>query len=194
MPADLSRPRLGERSLNLLDDMANWGRKKYVLGEVDTFKVDRSHEIYGHMNVNYVKLDQLPRFDDGWQPILTALRTGRFFVTTGEILIHSATIGGKESGQTLGPSSGDPPEVVIDLAWTFPLRSIEVVSGDGSKVVRERLDLAESPPFGRQTFTLKPNLTGRTWARLEAWDIATDGAFTQPVWIEPPRQARKEDR
>ncbi|MGE0760720.1 MAG: hypothetical protein AB7F89_23060, partial [Pirellulaceae bacterium] len=34
MPGDLSRERLGERVLNLLDDMANWGHKKYVLGEV----------------------------------------------------------------------------------------------------------------------------------------------------------------
>ena len=44
MPADLSRPRLGERVLDLLDDMANWGRK-YVLGEVDVFKIDHTHEL-----------------------------------------------------------------------------------------------------------------------------------------------------
>jgi hypothetical protein len=184
MPADLSRPKLGERVLDLLDDMANWGRKKFVIGEVDVFKVDHTHEIYGHMNVNYVKLDKLPRFDDGWRPILDALRAGQFFVTTGEVLFHSATIGGKEGGQTLTLPSDGRPEVVVDLAWTFPLRSLEVVSGDGSKVYRERLDLSDTPPFGRKTATLKPDLTGRTWARLEAWDVATDGAFTQPVWIE----------
>ena len=28
-----------------------------------------------------------------------------------------------------------------------------------------------------------PDLTGRTWVRLEAWDIAGNGAFTQPVWL-----------
>ena len=31
--------------------------------------------------------------------------------------------------------------------------------------------------------THKLDLTGRKWVRLEAWDIATDGAFTQPVWL-----------
>ena len=30
-----------------------------------------------------------------------------------------------------------------------------------------------------------PDLTGRTWVRLEAWDIAGNGAFTQPVWLGP---------
>ena len=184
MPADLSRPRLGERVLDLLDDMANWGRKKLVLGEVDVFKVDHTHEIYGHMNVNYVKLDRLPRFDNGWRPILDALRAGRFFVTTGEVLLHSATIGGREGGRTLALDPDGRAEVVVDLSWTFPLRSLEVVSGDGSKVYRERVDLSGTPPFGRKTLTLKPDLAGRTWARLEAWDVATDGAFTQPVWIE----------
>ena len=41
---------------------------------------------------------------------------------------------------TLAIAAGDRPEVVVDLAWTFPLRAIEVVSGDGAKVYRERLD------------------------------------------------------
>ncbi|MBI3879144.1 MAG: hypothetical protein HY301_03655, partial [Verrucomicrobia bacterium] len=34
MPGDLSRERLGERVLGLLDDMANWGELKYTPGEV----------------------------------------------------------------------------------------------------------------------------------------------------------------
>jgi hypothetical protein len=184
MPADLSRPKLGERALGLLDDMSNWGRKKQVLGEVDVFKVDHTQEIYGHMNVNYVKLDKLPRFVEGWQAILGSLRGGRFFVTTGEVLLHSATIGGKECGQTLKLSPDGLAEVVVDLSWTFPLGSLEVVSGDGSKVYRERVDLSDTPPFGRKILTLKPRFAGRTWARLEAWDIAADGAFTQPVCID----------
>ena len=187
MPADLSRPRLGDRGLDLLDDMSNWGRRKFLLGEVDVFKLDHTHEVYGHMNVNYVRLDRLPRFDEGWQPILDALRAGRFFVTTGEVLLHEATIGGREGGQTLTLAPGDRPEVRFDLSWTFPLRFAEVVSGDGSKVYRERFDLSDTPAFGRKTLTLKPDLAGRTWARLEVWDIATNGAFTQPVWIEVRR-------
>ena len=74
MPADLSHDRLGRRALDLLDDMANWGQKKQLLGEVDVFKIDHTHELYGHMNINYVRLDpdRIPRFDEGWQPVLDA--------------------------------------------------------------------------------------------------------------------------
>jgi len=72
MPGDLSRPKLGERGLDLLDDMSNWGQRKQLLGEVDVFKIDRSHELYGHMNVNYVRLPRLPRYDEGWQPVMDA--------------------------------------------------------------------------------------------------------------------------
>ena len=63
--------------LDLLDDMANWGQRKYVPGEVDVFTIDHTHELYGHMNVNYVQLDRVPRFDEGWQPVLDVLRSGR---------------------------------------------------------------------------------------------------------------------
>ena len=65
MPADLSHDRLGRRVLDLLDDMANWGNRKYVLGEVDVFKLDHTHELYGHMNINYVRLDRTPSYERG---------------------------------------------------------------------------------------------------------------------------------
>ena len=105
MPADLSRERLGERCLNLLDDMANWGQKKFLLGEVDVFKIDHTHELYGHMNVNYVKLDRQPKFDDDWTPVLDAIRNGKFFVSTGEVLIPHFSIGGKTSGEDVASGS-----------------------------------------------------------------------------------------
>ena len=97
MPADLSLEKLGTRGLNLLDDMANWGDKKYLPGEVDVFKIDHTHELYGHMNINYIRLepDRVPRFDNGWQSVLDSLRSGRFFVTTGEILIPEFTVNGQ---------------------------------------------------------------------------------------------------
>ena len=181
MPADLSRPRLGDRCLDLLDAMSNWGVKKQLLGEVDVFKLDPTHELYAHMNVNYVKLDRLPKFDDGWASINEALRGGKFFTTTGEVLLHEA----KGDGQDFGSTTAQPPsEVTVDLQWTFPLRFAEVVSGDGSTVYRDRVDLGQTPPFGRQTLTLHPNLKARKWARFEVWDIAANGAFTQPIWIK----------
>jgi hypothetical protein len=184
MPADLSRPKLGERVLDLMDDMANWGPHKYVPGEVDVFKIDHTHELYGHMNVNYLRLDRVPRSEDGWQPILDALRGGKFFVTTGEVLLPEFTVGGKQSGETLKLDGDEPPLVRLTVEWTFPLRFAEVVSGDGKQVYRERITLSDTGPFGKRTLELRPKLRGSKWVRVEVWDIAADGAFTQPVWLE----------
>lgn len=182
MPADLSERRLGTAVLALLDDMANWGQHKYMPGEVDVFKIDHTHELYGHMNVNYLRLDHLPRFDDGWHNVLDTLRTGQFFVTTGEILIPSCRIGGKLSGETL-TLVDETVELRADVKWTFPLAIAEVVSGDGQRVYRESIDVNDTGPFGNKTFVMHPRLKGRNWVRFEVWDIAANGAFTQPVWI-----------
>ena len=48
----------------------------------------------------------------------------------------------------------------------------------------ERIDLSKTGPFAKKRLTTKLDLRGRTWVRLEAWDVAANGAFTQPVWIE----------
>src|SRR5205085_8183131 len=125
---------LGKRVLDLMDDMANWGQRKYVLGEVDVFRVEPEHELYGHMNINYLQLDKLPRFEDGWQSVLDALRGGRFFVSTGEVLLPEFTVGGKPSGQTLHRASDAPVEVRARVEWTFPPAFAEVLWGDGSHV------------------------------------------------------------
>jgi hypothetical protein len=185
MPADLSHDRPGRRALDLLDEMANWGQKKYLPGEVDVFKIDHTHELYGHMNINYLRLegDRLPRFDQGWQPVLDSLRDGRFFVSTGEVLIPEFTVKGRPSGSTVALELGEKPEVRIDLTWTFPMRFAEIVSGDGSHVFRERIDLSDTGSFDRRTLRITPELADRKWVRVEAWDVATNGAFTQPVWL-----------
>jgi len=87
MPAGYSLDSLGWRVLDLEDDMANWGQRKYVLGKVDIFRIYEDYELFGAMNANYLKLDAIPEFKDGWQPVVDALRSGQFFVTTGEVLI-----------------------------------------------------------------------------------------------------------
>jgi hypothetical protein len=188
MPADLSQPRLGTRVLDLLDDMANWGDKKYVPGEVDVFKIDHAHELYGHMNINYLQLERIPKFADDWSPVLDSLRHGKFFVTTGEVLLTEFQVGGKSSGETLSLAPGTRPALTMTLEWTFPMRFAEVMSGDGQKVYREPIDLTSEPPFGKKTLTLRPELKERKWVRVEAWDVAANGAFSQPVWLEPARE------
>lgn len=184
IPADLSQPRLGKRVLDLMDDMANWGHKKYAIGEADLFKLEPDYEIYGHMNINYLQLDKLPKFEEGWQPVLDAMEKGKFFVSTGEVLLPAFAVNGKSSGETIKLDSRGKVAVDLEVDWTFPLNFAEVISGDGTQVFRERINLDQTEAFGKQKFTFSPNLKGRKWVRVEVWDVAANGAFTQFVWIE----------
>ena len=77
--------------MNLLDDMNNWGLGKRVFGEVDVFQLDHTHELYAHMNINYIRLDQLPGFDNYGRAI-KPLAEGDFFTTTGEVLLPQVAI------------------------------------------------------------------------------------------------------
>ena len=169
MPGDLSQPRLGVRVLDLLDDMNTWGQRKVAHGEVDCFELDATHEMYGPMNVNYLRLAKLPTPDD-WSPVLDVLRRGDFFVTTGEVLIHSFNL--KDGAAS------------ADLEWTFPLRQVLLATSDGKTVKHRKIDLAETAEFGRKTFEWPVDAKDVAWARLEAWDVATNGAFTQPLWLK----------
>ena len=76
MPADLSSPRLGDRSFDLLDDLSNQGLRKRIFGEVDMFQFDHTDELYAHMNINYIKLDRLPAFEQ-WGRRARAARARR---------------------------------------------------------------------------------------------------------------------
>jgi hypothetical protein len=183
IPADLSIPIMGKRVLDLLDDMNNWGSRKTVLAEADLFTIEPENEMYAHLNINYLKLDKLPEFNDGWQPVLDALQQGRFFSSTGEVLIPEFTVDGKSTGDEL-TLSGKQSNVSFKLTWTFPMNYAEIISGDGEKVYRERITLDTTIPFGEQVITRSLDLTGRKWVRLEAWDVAANGAFTQTVWIK----------
>ena len=182
MPADYSREMLGWRVLDLEDDMANWGAKKYILGEVDIFKIYEDYELFGTMNINYLKLDEIPDYEDGWRPVVDALANGEFFVTTGEVLITDFSVEGVESGETV--NGNESAELIADLEWTYPLSYMEIISGDGVTIYRDRVDLSHTTEFDSETINRNVDLSNRSWVRIEVWDIARNGAFTQPVWIE----------
>ncbi|WP_057937161.1 CehA/McbA family metallohydrolase domain-containing protein [Algoriphagus resistens] len=184
IPADLSLPSMGRRVLDLMDDMANWGERKYVIAEADLFKLEPDYEIYGPMNINYLQLDKLPKFEDGWQSVLDAMQTGKFFSGTGEILMPLFTVNGKSSGETLKSMGNSTADVKVTIDWTFPLNYAEIIYGDGEEVFRKKIDLNDTQSFGKQDFQFKVDLKGKKWVRLEVWDVAANGAFTQPVWIE----------
>ena len=71
-----------------------------------------------------------------------------------------------------------------ELTWTFPMAFAEVITGDGKTVHRQRIDLSETSSYGERTLELPVNLSGKTWVRFEAWDIAANGVISQPVWLK----------
>ena len=173
LPVDLSQSRLGEvRCFGTLDDMNNWGGRKYLVGEVDTYKKFPEYDCYGDFNVNYLKLERVPGFDD-WTPIVKALSAGEFFVTTGEVLIRSWSVSGAGAGA----------KVIAEVEWTFPLEFVEVVFGDGRETGRKVVPATDLPPFGSQRFEIPVDLSGKKWVRFAVWDSAVNGAFTQPVHL-----------
>jgi hypothetical protein len=166
LPVDLSERRLCERRcFDVLDDMNNWGRPKYLVGEVDTYKKFPDYELYGDFNVNYVRVDPLPRLDD-WSPVVAALRRGDFFVTTGEVLIRDFRVTARG--------------VAANVEWTFPLEFVEVVWSDGAHVERKITSATQFEPFGSRVFEIPVRLEGKKWVRFAVWDSAVNGAFTQP--------------
>jgi len=183
MPADLSQPRLGNRVLDLLDDMNNWGEKKTVIAEADLFSITKENEMYAHMNVNYMMLDRLPDFSEGWKPVVEGMQQGKFFSTTGEVLMHELRVNGKLSGETVELNSAGTDNVNLKLSWTFPLNFVEIISGDGKKVYREKIDLSYTKAYGIQEFNFHPNLKGKRWMRVEVWDCAVNGAFSQTFYL-----------
>jgi len=172
MPADLSSPRLGDRSFDLLDDLSNQGMRKKIFGEVDMFQFDQTHELYAHMNINYIKLDRLPSFDR-WGDALEPLARGDFFTTTGEVLLPRVDLSKSTSNEVVA---------TVDAQWTFPLRFAEIVWSDGTATRRETIALADTREFGKKTFEWRAPAPGWTWARVAVWDVAGNGAFVNPFW------------
>ena len=172
MPADNSSPRLGDRGFDLLDDLSNLGMRKRLFGEVDMFQLDHTHEIYAHMNINYIRLDRLPPVER-WGEALEPLARGDYFTTTGEVLLPRVD---------LSKSTADEVVATVDVQWTLPLKYAEIVWSDGTKTQRETIALTDTREFGKKTFQWKAPAPGWKWARVAVWDIATNGAFVNPTW------------
>jgi hypothetical protein len=177
MPADMASPRLGERSLNLLDDMSNWGLRKLLLAEVDVFQIDHTHELYAHMNANYVRSSKLPGFEN-YGELLRTLKNGDFFISTGEVLMPAHSIRQISPGKLRASA---------DVRYTLPLQFAEVVWGDGQRTHRHIHSLETTREFGNQRIEFEFNAQGWRWARFAVWDIAGDGAFANPVWNASPQ-------
>ncbi len=133
----------------------SWGCARRIFGEVDMFQFDHTHELYAHMNINYIKLDRLPSFDR-WGDALEPLARGEFFTTTGEVLLPRVD---------LSKSTANEVVASVDAQWTFPLRFAEIVWSDGKTTHRETIPLAETREFGKRTFEWRAPAAGWQWAR-----------------------------
>ena len=171
MNSDLSMPHLSARGFKMLDDMNNWGLRKFAIGEVDVFQIDHTHELYSHMNANYVKLDRLPDFDH-YGEMLDAVANGRFWVSTGEVLLPEVEV-----------TAGSAGEIVVKakVEWTFPLRVAQIVWGDGQGTNWKEIPLEDTREFSQATYQFRVPAKDWKWARFAVWDVAGNGAFTQPV-------------
>jgi len=175
LPVDQSEKRICEkRCLGLMDEMNNWtADPKYLIAEGDTYLKYPDDETYPQLYVNYVKLDRVPRFDESWSSILHALRTGDFYVTSGEVLFRNYAIEGTGAHRTY----------TAEVEWTFPLEFAELVWGDGDSTHTQIISATDLPPFGSKKFSVPFDASGKKWVRFAVWDSAGNGAFTEPVHL-----------
>lgn len=175
LPVYLSQKRLCEvRCLVLLDDMYNWTGAKHMIAEGDTYMKYPDDETFPPLMVNYVKLDRVPKFDNRWSQVLSAMRAGDYFVTSGDVLIRNSGLEGSGAKRTL----------TAQTEWTFPPEFAEVVSGDGDKVDRQIISISDKAPFSSHKFRIPFDATSKKWVRFAVWDSAGNGAFTQPVHLK----------
>jgi hypothetical protein len=64
----------------------------------------------------------------------------------------------------------------------------EVIWGEGDDVKRKRMPLTDTKELVDtvQHFEWPVNLARAKWVRIEAWDIARNGAFTPTFWLKTP--------
>jgi hypothetical protein len=147
---------------------------KLVIADIDTYRKSPEDDTYANFPVNYLKLDAVPGPDDDWSPVLKAMRDGTFFVSTGEILIKNYTLAGSANQRT----------ITADAEWTFPLAFMEIVSGDGKAVTKQVISATDTLAFGTKKLSIPFDATGKKWVRFAIWDVAGNGAFTQPRWLD----------
>ena len=116
-------------------------RPKYIIADIDTYQKGPEDDLYPNFPVNYLRLDRVPGPDEDWSPVLTALRNGNFFVTTGR----------SSSGTYSVEGTGAKRTIVADVEWTFPLSFVEVVWGDGKNVDRQIISATDLVPSARSS-------------------------------------------
>ncbi len=179
MDVDLSDKRMSEwRSFDAVDRMNNMYTNtgllpKGFLTDIDTYKQGPEDDLYPGYQVVYLKLDRVPGPDEDWSPILRAIRSGDYFLTTGEILISRYSVEG----------TGNKRNITADVEWTFPLEFVEVVWGDGKVIDRQVISVTDLPAFGNKRFSIPFDASGKSWVRFAVWDSAGNPGFVNAIWV-----------
>jgi hypothetical protein len=132
------------------------------------FQLDSTHELYAHMNVNYVRASRLPDYAHYGELMDALAHNDDNFISTGEVLLPEIKLG--------------KTSVRAKVSHTFPLRMAEVVWGDGEKTSRITIPLDETREFQDTVIDRQIDMPNRKWARFAVWDVAGNGAMTNPVW------------
>jgi hypothetical protein len=61
---------------------------------------------------------------------------------------------------------------------------MEIVTGDGTRVDKETMSATAMQAFGSKKISIPFDATGKKWVRFSIWDVAGNGAFTQPQWLK----------
>jgi len=182
MGIDASEIRLGEyRFLSMWNEVNNWMAQqglppKYALAISETRSdigergKPLEDDTYGMSPVNYLKIDRVPSVDD-MSAVINVLKSGEFFVTTGEVLIPDFEVMG----------TGGDRKFVAEVQWTFPLEFVELIWGDGESTNRQLIETSDLEDFGTKRFEIPFSIQGKKWIRFAAWDVAGNGALLQPV-------------
>ncbi|WP_298397597.1 hypothetical protein [Sphingobium sp.] len=179
MGLDGSERRLCDyRCWPLLDEMSNWLADKpeplkHIMAISEVMAVRSGDDIYGSQPVTYVKLPTLPGPDDA-SSVIDALRAGDSFWTTGEVLLSGFGVSGEGASRV----------VTADLDWTFPLDFVELVWGDGHTIDRKIMSMTDLSANGAQHIEIPFRARNAKWVRIAAWDIAANGAVSQPIRIK----------
>jgi hypothetical protein len=75
------------------------------------------------MNANYIRIDELPGFDN-YGRLLEGVARGDYFISMGEVLLPKVNV---------STASDSAITATADVQWTFPLAFGEIVWGDGNK-------------------------------------------------------------
>src|SRR5437899_10380071 len=102
-----------------------------MIAEGDTYMKYPDDETFPQLMVNYVKLDRVPKFNDGWTPVVDTLRAGDYFVASGEVLLRNWSIEG----------SGATRTYAAEADWTFLPEFAELGGSDGNRVDRHLIDI-----------------------------------------------------